>query len=308
MSLEITRSDARVAALAGLIDYAGLFPPARLEMAAAVAGYRSARGGSNAWMVDRFVCPASRLTELTGVLMATMGDGEEPWRLTVTADGGPDEIGVDALLIDTFEVEMDGAAIAEAVEMPLPSSDATTWIARAADLFSRAMFFEIPWREGGTIALDSVASARDATRVLLGAKLRCGGLAADAFPPPEVVAVVIAACRDRGLPLKTTAGLHHPFRHLDPATGFTHHGFVNLLVACTAAEAGRDMATLTAMVADDDPRSFALDREGVRWRDEKFGASSVSRGRQSLFVGYGSCSFDEPVDDLTALGVLPVMR
>lgn len=74
--LDITRPDARVAALGGLIDYAGLFPPADLGMADAVAEYRAARAGAEAWMVERFLCPVGRLEELAAVLMPTMASGE----------------------------------------------------------------------------------------------------------------------------------------------------------------------------------------------------------------------------------------
>ncbi|HEX9977230.1 MAG TPA: hypothetical protein VGB41_01260 [Acidimicrobiia bacterium] len=305
MGLDVTR-DARTAALSRLIDYAGLFPPARLAMESAVAGYRAGRGGGNAWMIDRFICPASRLTHLAAVLVATMDEWEDPWRVTVTADGGPDAVGSDALAVRAFDSQMNGSALIEVVETALPASDAGDWMIRAADVLERPVFFEIPWRDGATAALDSVVSTRETVGATLGAKLRCGGRVAEAFPPPGVVATVIAGCRDRELRLKATAGLHHPFRHFDPETGFSHHGFVNLLAASTAATGGADLVELTEIVGDTDPSSFALDQGGLTWRGHRFGGSTVTRNRERLFVGYGSCSFDEPVEDLTAIGVLPV--
>ncbi len=299
-------SDARVAALTRLIDYAGLFPPARLDMPGAVAGYRAARSGAASWMVDRFICPASRLGEFATTLAGSPNGGEPPWRLTVTADGGADALGLDALAIEAFEAEFGDAATIESVETPLPSSDAAAWIARAADLYGRPTFFEIPWREGAADALDSVAAVRASSGHALGAKLRCGGLTAEAFPPPGVVATILGGCRDRGLPLKATAGLHHPFPYVDEDTGFTHHGFVNLLVAGVAADDGADAATLTEIVAEADPGSFTFGADELGWRTFRYPTASLARSRDRLFVGYGSCSFDEPVDDLTALGVLPV--
>ena len=52
------------AAFESLIDYAGLFPPAALPMAGAVAEYAEALRGEHAWMLGRFIVPASRIAEL----------------------------------------------------------------------------------------------------------------------------------------------------------------------------------------------------------------------------------------------------
>jgi hypothetical protein len=51
--------DARRELLRGLIDYAGLFPPAALPLAEAVNNYQKYRGGPHAWMLARFVIPAA---------------------------------------------------------------------------------------------------------------------------------------------------------------------------------------------------------------------------------------------------------
>ena len=304
MSLEISRPDARRAALGGLIDYAGLFPPAELDMEAAAAGYRAARTGPEAWMVDRFLCPVARLEELAGVLMGTMGSGEPAWRISAIATGT--DLDAEVATIEAFEAEMGGAASVQLVETRVPSGDLAVWAARAVEMLDRVVFFEIPWQADIATALDALAAARDGTRRALGAKLRTGGLIIDDFPPPEAVAAFIAACHDRSLPMKVTAGLHHPVRHVDPETGFTRHGFLNLLAAAALASRGDDITTLVQVVGDDDPRAFTLDRSGLRWRDQAVSATDLQSARRDLFVAYGSCSFDEPVDDLTALGVLPV--
>ena len=47
------------ALLGGVVDYAGLFPPAALSMADAVAEYAAAQRGADAWMLGRFVLPAA---------------------------------------------------------------------------------------------------------------------------------------------------------------------------------------------------------------------------------------------------------
>ena len=73
------------ALLAGIVDYAGLFPPAGLDMPAAVRNYASYRTDDHAWMLGRFVVPASRLGKCDAALAQRGGGGErgdEPeWRL-----------------------------------------------------------------------------------------------------------------------------------------------------------------------------------------------------------------------------------
>ncbi|MBV8372174.1 MAG: hypothetical protein JOY69_02850 [Candidatus Eremiobacteraeota bacterium] len=103
---------------------------------------------------------------------------------------------------------------------------------------------------------------------------------------------------------KATAGLHHPVRHLDATTGFWMHGFLNLLAAATFAP-NADAATLRHIVAEEDPHAFAIDDVSLRWRDLHAAASDLVRTRAGAFIGYGSCSFREPLDDLTALRMLP---
>lgn len=300
MPLEITRRDARREALGGLIDYAGLFPPTALGMDEAVAGFRAARATASAWMAHRFICPADRLVDLARALITTMAAGEEAWPIVVTAT--PDDLRT----VKDFAAEMGRAARVEVVEMRLPDDADEPAIGGLLAAFDKVVFFEVPWSGPVEECLGMLAAAREASGRALGAKIRCGGLVAEAFPPVEAVGGFLVACSRLALPVKATAGLHHPFRHLDPATGFTHHGFVNLLAAAGFAHRGDEVDRVAEVVAETDPDAFDLDAAGLRWREERLDAAALAATRGDLFVGYGSCSFDEPVEDLTALGVLPV--
>ncbi len=105
------------ALLVGLIDYAGVFPPALLEMPEAIEEYRSVRASSCGWLLGRFVCPASRLEELARVLTQTMVVGERPWPISVVLDG---DASVAAVAAHTFDVEMSPASTVATVEVRLP--------------------------------------------------------------------------------------------------------------------------------------------------------------------------------------------
>ncbi len=141
----------------------------------------------------------------------------------------------------------------------------------------------------------------------MGAKIRCGGLEAAAFPTVARVATFISACNRHGLPFKATAGLHQPFRHVDPATGWTRHGFVNIFAAGVLGRAhGLNETTLAAIVDDRDPANFQLSRRALRWRDYEVAPATIDELHYESLVAFGSCDFEEPVDALTAAGILPV--
>jgi len=116
-------------------------------------------------------------------------------------------------------------------------------------------------------------------------KLRCGGAR---VPPAGEVGSFIRRCREEGLRFKATAGLHHAL----PTDG--EHGFLNLLAACVFGDEEAMLAT----------RAIELDAESFRADGCVAGAEECARVRRELFASIGSCSFDEPVGELRALGIL----
>jgi hypothetical protein len=278
--------DARRALLGRLIDHAALFPPASMDMPGAIEADRAARVTDEAWMLDRFICPASRLGELPA---------EAP-RLSVVLDGGEGDL----------EAVAEAIAAGREVELVEARID-PTWIPDTQELVRSKLgeavqvYWELPPGRG---LRGEVAAVREAGA---GAKIRCGGVTAEAFPPVEAVAAFVAACRDAGVRFKATAGLHHPVRHVEESTGFYMHGFLNLLAAAVFAHAdGLGEDELTALLAEEDPAAFSIDVDGLAVHGHHAGTSAIAAAREQLFAAYGSCSFSEPVEDLTALGVLPV--
>jgi hypothetical protein len=264
------------ALLGGLIDHAALFPPASMPMPEAIAADRAARASEHAWIVDRFICPASKLGELP----------RETPRLSVVLDGGEGDLEA------VHEARLDGR-IVELVEARIDP----TWIPDTQQLVDATLgagvrtFWELP---PSRAVAGEVAAVREAGA---GAKIRCGGAAG--VPPIAAVAAFVAACRDAGVPFKATAGLHHAIRHADA------HGFLNLLAAAVFAHTeGLSAAELEPLLAEEDPAAFAVDDRGFHVRGLEAGAEAIAEARAELFVAYGSCSFSEPIEDLTALGIL----
>jgi len=137
----------------------------------------------------------------------------------------------------------------------------------------------------------------------LRAKIRTGGITADAFPAPERVAAFIRACRQAGVAFKATAGLHHPLRCVKPltyepnaATG-TMHGFVNVFMAAAMSEEAE------GILLETDPGAFVFTDRGSGWRSHHVEIEQL-RAMREYALSFGSCSFEEPINDLKALGWL----
>jgi hypothetical protein len=249
--------DVRRALLERLIDHAALFPPASMSMEDALAEDRVARGSPYAWMLDRFVCPASRLGELDGL--------DAP--VSVVLDG--------SLSSPAEAIEV---RLTEPVPVPRDLLDRAS---RLREL-SPEVYFELVlhdgWRDSVPAAIGAIAAV--GARV----KLRCGG---EVVPTVEQVALVLVACREAGVVMKATAGLHHPLRRGE------EHGFLNLLCAAIHAPEGTTTTVDLLRVESLDDLPLA-----------SLTAGEVRTARERLFKGFGSCSWREPVDDLRALGVL----
>jgi hypothetical protein len=142
-----------------------------------------------------------------------------------------------------------------------------------------------------------------------GFKLRCGGLNADAFPPAEQIAFAIVRCRDANVPFKATAGLHHPIRRYRDEVKAKMHGFLNVFGGGVLANANwLSVAQLQDIILDENAEHFTFDDEGFNWRDgrQSYHASldQIKTARLQLMHSFGSCSFDEPREDLRAMGLL----
>ena len=297
----MTSASAR-ALFAGLVDYAGLFPPAALAMDAAVAEYARWRRSPEAWMLGRFVAPASRLVELgraSDAALPAPGAGE-PWR--VSALVGADLRG-DAARVSSWNVSHSGRAAVDSVELKAASPREAEAALDALPL-GVAAFVELP--------LDADLSGVLTTLKRRGAraKIRTGGVLPDAIPEPAAVARFIAACAHERVPFKATAGLHHPVRS-DRALTYerdspraTMHGFLNVFAAAALAREGLSADEVEAVLREDDPAAFRLDEAGLDWRGLGASTAALAAARRDFAVSFGSCSFAEPVAELHALGVL----
>jgi hypothetical protein len=270
--------------LARLVDDAALFPPSNARMADAVRDHIAGRSGRRAGVIGLFLCTASRLPELITELIKAKP--VSPVGLSLVVDTG---LGGLPKAVSIVESRTELLAL-RMVEMPAPSDVDEVWLERVDEFVPEDAIRVIEPRRGGAGWLDGVQRVADRG---YWPKLRCGGQSAEAFPSPEQVSDFLAVLAGSGASFKATSGLHHAVRHTDPDTGFTHHGFLNLLVATARALAGGDV--VEALGSEDGP---ALATEAAELSDE---AARTVRG---VFASCGSGSLTEPIADLEKLGLL----
>lgn len=304
--------------LKSLIDYAGLFPPARLPLDEAINNYISYKESADSWMLGTFIIPTGSLEDLE--LALTKLPSEVPLFLSVTGmkhDQFHDcVIGFDAELkkIACFRDRYGQKVQIEAFELPMPLAvpklEELELLSEMAKTENLKLFTEVTipdshdWEAKLLETLDVFAAHNAAADHPLGVKLRTGGLEAKMFPSPEKVAVFIKGCAERKMPLKFTAGLHHPIRMYREEVQTKMHGFLNVFTAGIFAYAHNlEKATLVEILEDEQPVHFKFKDQELSWENVKVNAAEISRYRRLLF-SYGSCSFDEPCDELKELNFL----
>ncbi len=282
--------------LRSLIDYAGLFPPAGLRMADAVANYARYRNGPYAWALGRFIVPAARLEEFEAYFVPERGT---MWHLSALMGQSSAE---DLARVSDFNSRHRHSAVIDTLEMKA-SEPAAVAEARSHVPESILVYFEVPGEQdpGALIQAIGAVHAR--------AKIRTGGLTEEMFPLEQEILGFLGACIEENVAFKATAGLHHPVRCVKPLTyepgapTGTMHGFLNVFLATAFLLDGMDTNELQRLLLDDDPTNFRFEECSVVWEGHHLSQARLLESR-ALAASFGSCSFEEPIGDLFTLNFL----
>jgi hypothetical protein len=282
------------------IDYAGLFPPAGLDMRSAVENYASYRAGEGAWALGRFVLPVSRLGELAAAVSGFIrtSPADRPWQLAALAGS---DLERDLAAIAEFNQRERNARV-DTIELKAGT------IAALQDAMHRVpdhlqAYIEIPIEHDPESLVAAVA------KVGARAKVRTGGVTSDTFPDPQDLTRFLVACIRTPVAFKATAGLHHPLRaeyrltYARDSSCCLMFGFLNLFLATAFLRAGMDPENGIRVLEERDPSAFQIDSRGVRWGVHRLDLEDLQRAR-GIIVSFGSCSFVEPLSELHALHLL----
>jgi len=291
------------------IDYAGMFPPCNLGLEAALKNHAQYVRSADSWMLGGFVLPIeqfdaakqllSEFDPLHTLRVAALGPK------TATADAFLDALDeIDAAIRSFARYDVDLISINHLEMLLPPDVDLAVLKEAKAILGDLPVFWEAPPdRAEQTIALVAGHNS-DEEVATFGYKLRTGGVTADAFPTSAQIANALVTPATHQLPIKFTAGLHHPIRQFRDEVKTKMHGFLNVLGAAVLAAEHRWNADQAAiMLEDEKPNSFSFTDDFFAWREWKIDVERL-RYRRKFVRSFGSCSFDEPREDLRAPGLL----
>lgn len=290
----------------GVIDFAGLFPPASLDMGPMVDAWVRGLEAEHAWMLGRVIVPVSRLDEFAAAARDRIPADvdEDPWVISALVTPSADasfsaQLEAIGRFNETWATDGSGGAVIDVVEFRGGSANSLDRMLDELpdDLFP---FVELPLDED-LRGLLAVLVGSDA-----GAKVRTGGIRPELYPDTGQLANFIVQCAKADVPWKATAGLHHPLRHHNDAVPAMEFGFLNVFTAALLARRDEEVSPddIAPVLACDDIASFDFLDDALCWGEHRFELDEIEEARISFSLSFGSCSFDDPWNDLEALGLM----
>lgn len=312
-----------------IIDYAGMFPPSGLPFDEAFTNYLSYNDHTCSSFLSRFIIPAGVIPKVSGFdeeirkrnrtvpfsILLPPAESREEFISEITKKLKP---------VHDLKAYFQGLVSTDVLETRIPLSVAeadrneiketlleliSTII--DADLNVTHLFVEThfsdDWLKTVPVFIKSISEINEKHDLPLsiGFKLRCGGTEAHQFPDIQQVALAIEECEQHKLAMKFTAGLHHPIRHFNESVDTKMHGFINVFGAAALLFHNKiDASDLPLILSDEHDGSFIFDDQFFSWKQASIPTKQIIEARDRFCMSYGSCSFIEPIEDLTHLNLL----
>ncbi len=314
-----------------ILDYAGLFPPAKLPFEAAFPQYLSLLKDKDSWMLGRFICPSGDVEKMSD-FREEINETDAPIRISLLIRENWNFTEIPAKLVNEISgslhtlQRLEIPARIEMVECRLSAEGQSDWtidsIPEVMDqtitawstenLMPASLFLEVErtdsWPKNIELLMKGLSNWRRKSPehpLNTGFKMRCGGEEASAFPTVEEAAIAIHTCAENQIPFKATAGLHHPVRHFNKQVATMMHGFFNIFGAALLAFRYRlPWTELVKIISDEDPGNFRFEENVFQWKNLKINTDEMTELRTHRVISFGSCSFEEPREDLKSMKLL----
>lgn len=323
----MTQYSSKVALLSQSIDFAGMFPPASLDLDSTLRRAATFRKDSkNPWLMNRVVLALEEVKKLNPSKLFSLGADGSPWLLSVLGNPSPGDSSEDFVksvawdfremrrvhdryFHSSCKIEQVGYEI----RLPNPVYSPGEGILSGEYIFPALeqiesfwprhmdIYFEVSlegaWEdtvEGVSRVIAEWLNENSDSSVIPGLKVRTGG---KFTPRAEQLALVINECATHGIKFKATQGLHHP---LSKGPSF---GFINLLAAINFAfSLGQDqfsLAHIQECLVSDQQKDFVFGTNDFSWKKHVLTNDEIESARRTHAAAFGSCSLDEPDQDLS---------
>ncbi len=320
-----------------LIDYAGVFPPARLPLSRALENYLSYRRFDHHWILARFICPITELPRLTDLLDEHQDTlDKNPLRLSVVLTSSSElmlffmNIKDDLVKILEFNDLFGEMVKIEVLEARIPdetvmnaqnSTKIKTFLDEFIDLLDANLNWVIQpflepriegdWQKKLSALFKGFAEHYDVQALWTrahslppGIKLRCGGTLLKHPPSIQQVARILRQCGELGITFKATAGLHHPLVRFDPHGNSLEHGFLNIfLAALLAFKKNMSEEMLISLLRETNLTRIQFGNDSIEWNGHLLTLDQIKEFRKKV-ISFGSCDFIEPIEELKKLNLL----
>lgn len=303
-----------------VIDFAGIFPPGNLPLGQAIKNYRKYLDGNDVWMLRSFVLPIAKLPELDKYMELFSIDKKLDLSLVVSKSESADEFNKtcedNSIKLQDFLNKFPDKLTVQSLEIPLPPVEITENTlkdaSRIANKFNAQAFCEMTkplsddWVKQMSAVMESIHEFNSENRgSKLGYKLRSGGIKAHLFPTTEQVANTLTESIERDIPIKFTAGLHHPVRMYRNEVKTKMHGFLNVFLGYIfQASYNLNVAEVEEILKEEDENNFVFSDKELKWKNYKVSIDEIETIRANQLSSFGSCSFDDPRGDLRDLNIM----
>jgi hypothetical protein len=301
--------------LNGIMDYAGLFPPASLTLHNSYSNYLKHIESPLSWMLAKFVIPAGKLAELAEIYERFDVSNKVPLSILFnsaeTDEAFNSSFNNDIKAVKEFREKIEEKVTADAFEVKIPvdiKDDEKKLLKFLVNINSNLekklkldvpVFLESPPDAVMPIVIDVISQFNIENKKRYGYKLRTGGVEKSAIPDAGVIATAIKIVQNHEMPIKFTAGLHHPFRHFNEGIQAYMHGFINVFAAsvlnCTH---NINRHEIKEILLDENQDDFEFHDTFFKWKNLVELNSLIEDARKNYIISFGSCSFGDPVKDL----------
>ncbi len=303
-----------------LLDYAGLFPPAKLPLYESLVNYSSyTKHKQNGWL-GKFILPINKINECIEIMTKqnVFNNVENKLEFSIILNSCEkfndlnDFIKNDLLLIKKMEKNLSTQVTIDSIELYPPKEvyqpNKVTLFSNMLEIVNEAFhseknitakFIEVPFSENINEYIDLIAKYNIKNSDKIFVKLRTGGVTPEHIPSAYHIAQAIRLCAEQQIPLKATAGLHVPVPNDNPEVGARLHGFFNIfscLLLCYSK-----LLTITEMehiITDYSYSDFYFTQTGLTVGNKFISNENMSELRNSFIKSFGTCSFLEPIEHL----------